>query len=78
MHFQIIRAVRSAIKDRVIPEIQNNMGSLSSGHQDTDSGMFGNDEENSEQTTRLKTILTKKNSKSAFDLGETGDLSPYR
>ena len=31
MHSQINRAIRSAISDRVIPEIQNNMGSLSSG-----------------------------------------------
>ena len=37
MHSQINRAISSAISDRVIPEIQNIMGTMSSGHRDTKS-----------------------------------------
>ena len=75
---QINRAINSAINDRWIPEIQNIMGSLSSGHRDTESEMSGNDQENNEQANGLKTKLTKKDSMSAFDLRDTvRDLSPY-
>ena len=75
MHSQIKRAISSVINDRVIPEIQNLIGSLSSGHRDTESGMSCNDQENNEQTTGLKTNIAKKDS--VFDLRDTGDLNPY-
>ena len=44
MHSQINRAISSAVSDRVIPEIQNIMGTLSSGHQDTESGSSNNNQ----------------------------------
>ena len=66
MHSRVKKAISSAINDRVIPEIQNLMSSLSSGHRDTESGMSGNDQENNEQTTGLKTNIAKKDS--GFDL----------
>ena len=50
MHSQKTRAISSAVNDRIIPEIQNNMGSQSSGHRDTESGVSGKDQENNEQT----------------------------
>ena len=77
LHSQINRAISSAINDIVIPEIQNIMGSLSSGHRYTESGMSGNGQEMGEQTNRLKTKITKKDSRSAFHLKDTGEFSPY-
>ena len=60
MHSQINRAINSAINDRIIPEIQNIMGSLSEGHRDTDSGKSGTDQESSEQLTALKSTNLKR------------------
>ena len=76
-HSQINRVTCSAINDRVIPAIQNIMSSLCSRQPDTESGMSGSGHENSEQTSGLKTKIAKKDSMSAFDLRDTGDLSPY-
>ena len=39
MHSQINRAMSSEIAERVLPEIQNMMSSLSSGNRDTESGL---------------------------------------
>ena len=75
---QINWGISSAINDRVISEIQNIMGSPCSGQQNTESGMSGNDQENNEQANGLKTKITKKDSWSAFDFRDTGDLSPYK
>ena len=77
MHAQINRAISSAINDRVIPEIQNIMGLLCSGYRDTESGTSGKYQESSEATNGWKTKITKKDFRSAFDLRDTGDLSPY-
>ena len=78
MHSQINRAVSSAIRDRVIIEILNMVGSLSSGQRDTVSGTTStNNRENSvEEMHGLKTELRKEDSRSAFDLRDTEDLSP--
>ena len=63
LHSQTSGVISSAISDRVNPEIQNFM---SPEHQDT-----------SEETYGLKTKTTKKeDSRSAFDLSDTRDLSP--
>ena len=69
------RAIISAINDRVIPDIQSFKGSLSTGHPDTESETSGNGQANSEQTNGLKTKITKKDSRSAFDLRHTGPKS---
>ena len=61
----------------VIPEIQNALGTLSSGQRDTESGSSPNNQEDREGSNGLKTKITKKDSWSAFDLRDTEDLSPY-
>ena len=78
MHSRINRAISSAISERVIPEIQNIMSSISSGNRDTESGSLSNIQENYSRTEGLKTKITKKDSRSAFDLRDTEDLSPYK
>ena len=75
MRSQINRVIGSAISDRVIPEIQNMMGLPSSGQKDTDSGTSTNNQENSEEKSWLKIKVTKKDSRSAFDLRDNGNLS---
>ena len=50
MHSQINRAINSAIAERVIPEIQNMLSSLSSGNRNTESGSSLNNQENNEGT----------------------------
>ena len=77
MHSQINRAISSAITERAIPEIQNVMGSRSSGQRDTETGTSVNNQDSSEDTNVVKTKLTKKDSRSAFDPRNTGDLNPY-
>ena len=73
IHSQINKAIRSVVKDRVIPEIQKIMGLLSSSHRDTESRSSGNGQENNE--LRLK--ISKNDSRSPFDLRNTEDLSSY-
>ena len=77
MHSQIKRAFISAIRDRVIPEIQNMMRSLSSGQRNSESRTSTNNQECTEEMSGLKTKLTKNDSRSALDLRDTGDLTPY-
>ena len=75
MHSQINMAISSAISDRVLPEILNIVGSLSSEQRDTESGTSTNNQETSEETNGLKTKITKKDTRSAFDLRDTGASS---
>ena len=76
MNSQINGAISSTINGRVIPEIQTIMGSLSSGHGDTESGKSGNDQEGTTNKW-AENENNKKDSGSAFDLRDTGDQSPY-
>ena len=78
MHSQINRAISSAISDRVVPEIEKITSSLLSGQRDTESGVSVKNQESSEETNRLKTKITKKDSRSAFDLRDTEVLSLYK
>ena len=78
MNSQINRAISSAISDRVIPEIQKKMGSLSPGHSDTEPGTSVNIQDSSEETNVVKTKLTSKDSWCALDLRDTVDLRPYK
>ena len=78
MYCQINRAISSAISDRVIPEIRNNVSSMSSsGNRDTEASSSPNSQRNREGTTGLKTKISKKDSRSACDLGDTEDHGPY-
>ena len=73
MHSQINRAITNAIAERIIPEIQNIVSSMSSsGNRDTEASMSPNSQENRECSSGLKSKITKKDSRSACDLRDTG------
>ena len=48
LQVQISRAISSVINGRVIPEIQNAIGTMSSGQRDTESGSSPNTQEDKE------------------------------
>ena len=77
LQVQITRAINSAISDRVIPEIPNAMDTLSSGQRDTKFSSSPNNQEDQEGSNGLKAKITKKDSRSAFDLRDTEGQSPY-
>ena len=77
MHTQISRAIGSVISDRVIPEVQRVIGNLLLNQNGVatvtssfDQGLAGN-------TKGPKPKLSKKDSRSAFDLIEDMDLTVY-
>ena len=70
--------ISSAINGRVIPDIQNAMGTLSSGQRETESGSSPNIQEEREGSNAFKTKITKKDSRSAFDVRNRDDLSRYK
>ena len=67
MHAKINKAISHTISDRVFAEIQNIMGSLSSGHKYTKSGPSNNNQDSNVATSGFETKITKKDSRSAFD-----------
>ena len=72
MYCQINRTIIYATSDRVIPEIQNIMGALSSVPSDSESNSSNNNnQDNSDASSGLKTKTTKKDSMFAFDLRDT-------
>ena len=77
LQVQITKAINSAINNSVIPEIQNAMGTLSSGQRDTESGSSQNNQEDREGSNGLKTKIIKKDSRSACNLRDTEGRSPY-
>ena len=77
MHSHINKTISSAIGDRCIPEIQNIMSTISSGQGDTESNASKNNQDDREMTSGLKMKITKKDSRSAFELRDTEDRSPY-
>ena len=77
MRLEMDSLVHSPITDRVKPEIRNIMGPPPSSHRNTESGSSGKGQENTDLANGSKTKITKKDSRSAFDLRDTGDLSPY-
>ena len=77
LQVQITKAIISAINNSVIPEIQNAMGTLSSGQRDTESGSSQNNQEDREGSKGLKTKIIKKDSRSACNLRDTEGRSPY-
>ena len=66
LQVQISRAINSAINDRVIPEIQNAMDTLSSRQRDIESGSSPNNHEDREGSNRFKTKISKTDSTSAL------------
>ena len=78
LRVQITRTINSAINNRVIPELRNAMGTLSSGQRDTESGSSPNNQEDRKGSKGLQTKITKKDSRSACDLRDTEGQSPYR
>ena len=78
VHNQINRAVSTAISERVIPEIQNIVSSMSSsGNRDTEASMSPSSQENRESSSGLKPKITKKDSRSVGDLRDTTGRGPY-
>ena len=56
VHNQINRAISTAISERVIPEIQNIVSSMSfSGNRDTEASMSPNSQEDRENSSGLNT-----------------------
>ena len=78
VHNQINRAISTAISERVIPEIQNIVSSMSSlGSRDTEASMSPSSQENRENSSGLKTKITKKDSRSVGDLRDTTGRGSY-
>ena len=78
MHSQINRAISNAIAERVIPEIQNIVSSMSSsGNRDTEVSVSPNSQENRECSSGFKSKFAKKDSQSACDLRDIADRSHY-
>ena len=72
VHNQINRAISTAISERVIPEIQNIVSSMSSsGNRDTEASLSPSSQENRENSSGLKTKILKKDSRSVGDLRNT-------
>ena len=77
VHAHIKRARSSAKSDRVIAEIRNIVSSMSSSrNRDIKASSSPSSQENREGTT-LETKISKTDSKSACDLRDTEDHSPY-
>ena len=78
VHSQINRAISAAISEKVLPEIQNIVSSMSSsGNRDTEASMSPDSQENRENPSGLKTKLLKKDSRSVGDLRDTTGRSSY-
>ena len=79
MHSQISRAINNDMTERVIPEIQNIVSSMSSsGNRDTEASISPKSQENRECSSGFKSKFAKKDSQSACDLRDTADHSHYR
>ena len=78
VHSQINRAISNAISERVIPEIQNIVSSMSSsGNRDTETSVSPNSQENRECSSGFKSKFAKKDSQSACDLRDIAGRSHY-
>ena len=70
--------INTAIAERVNPEIQNMVSSMSSlGNQDTEASSSTNSQENTKKNSGFKTKITKNDSSSACDLRVPRDSRPY-
>ena len=79
VHNQINRAISTAISERVIPEIQNIVSSMSSsGNRDTEASLSSSSQENRANSSGLKTKILKKDSRSVGDLRDTAGRGSYK
>ena len=78
VHNQMNRAISTAISERMIPEIQNIVSSMSSsGNRDTEASMSPSSQEERENSSGLKTKILKKDSRSVGDLIDTTGRGRY-
>ena len=78
IHSQTNRAISTAITERVIPEIQNIVSSISSsGNRDNEASSSPNSQENAEMNNGFRNKITKKDSRSTGDIRTPRDSSPY-
>ena len=77
MQSQFSRAISSAISERIIPEIQNMVENLPLSQHDVEPCTSTNEEGIRNAWKNTNTRLTKKDSRSACDLREHTDISPY-
>ena len=78
MHSQINRAISNAITERVIPEIQSIVSSMSSsGSRDTEASASPNSQENRKCSSGFKSKFAKGDSRSACDLRKKAGGSHY-
>ena len=78
VHSQINRAINNAISERVIPEIQNIVSSMSStGNRDTEASVSPKSQENRECSSGFISKFAKKDSQSACDLRDIAGRSHY-
>ena len=78
MHSQINRAISNAITERVIPEIQIIVSSMSSsGNRDTEASASPKSQENRECSSGFKSKFAKRDSRSACHLRDTAGRIHY-
>ena len=78
IHSQTNRAISTAITERVIPDIQNIVSSISSsGNRDNEASSSPNIQENAEMNNGFRNKITKKDSRSTGDIRTPRDSSPY-
>ena len=77
MQSQISRAISSAISERIIPEIQNMVENLPLGRHGVEPCTSADEDGIRNVWKNANTKLTKKDSRSACDLRDHMDVSPY-
>ena len=77
MQSQISRTISSAISERIIPEIQNMVENLPLGQHSVEPCTSTNEEGIRSSWENTNTRLTKKDSRSACDLRDHTNVSPY-
>ena len=77
MQSQITRAISSAISERIIPEIQKMVENLPLGQHGVEPCTFADEDGIRNVWKNANTKLTKKDSRSACDLRDHMDVSPY-
>ena len=78
VHSQINRAVSTAITEKVLPEIQNIVSSMSSsGNRDTEASTSPSSQEDRNDSSGLRTKILKKDSRSVGDLRDTTGRGSY-
>ena len=78
VHGQINRAISTAIAEKVIPEIQNIVSSMSSsGNRDTEASTSPSSQENRNDLSGLRTKILKKDSRSMGDLRSAAERGSY-